>query len=203
MPKLRLTHPPLGRAIASLAAVALLVLGGCAPSPNQADTSTSVSSASLPRGDAGTTSAESELTIPSEGLPEWVQCFVDHGYVLVDIEPPDVSGYSSVGYVFESTLTEAQEKTADEACKPLEPPPPPPPSREDLKVIYDRWVDERACLQELGYRPKLPASFETFVSGWFTGEVWTPLDGVDTATWDGPAYSQAKEKCVLEFFGRD
>jgi hypothetical protein len=72
----------------------------------------------------------------------------------------------------------------------------------ELRVIYDRWVAERDCLTELGYRPAEPPSFEKFVSDWRTGP-WNPLDGVDTSSWTDAQYRAAKERCTLEFFSRD
>ena len=76
-------------------------------------------------------------------------------------------------------------------------------TEERLRTIFRRWLDERTCLVELGYRPDPAPSFERFVSDWrsFDGP-WMPIDGVNTNAWSDADYAEAKEQCTLEFFDR-
>jgi hypothetical protein len=76
----------------------------------------------------------------------------------------------------------------------------PPATKTDaqLRVIYDRWVQERECLISLGYSPAVPPSFEKFVVGWRSTGPWAPIDGVDYTHWTSAQLQVAKQQCKLE-----
>lgn len=140
------------------------------------------------------------IAVPTGQLPPDVQCLVDHGF-SVEVEPPQFEG-DTPGYVLQSDLPAEEARAISMECSKLR-----PPRRQltdaELRVIYDRWVDERDCLIELGYRPVEPPSFETFVADWRSTGPWMPIDGVDTNAWSGADYAEAKERCILEMFDRD
>ncbi|MBI2762429.1 MAG: hypothetical protein HYX54_01545 [Chloroflexi bacterium] len=104
-------------------------------------------------------------------------------------------------YVFESDLPPAQARETMDECSRLNPTA--EKTDEELRVIYDRWIEERRCLVELGYQPEEPPSFEQFLSDWRSPRgPWMPIDGVDTDSWTGAEYEQAKSTCILEMFDR-
>lgn len=172
----------------TLAAFGLLTIGACAPAPSLTP------QASAPAPSAG-------ISIPTGQLPPDIQCLVDHGVRLVEVKPPQFEG-DAPSYVLESDLPPKESRAISVECDKLA-----PPGREktdeELRVIYDRWVEERGCLIELGYRPDEPPSFETFVSDWRTTGPWMPIDGVDTNSWTDADYAEAKRRCTLEMFDRD
>lgn len=69
----------------------------------------------------------------------------------------------------------------------------PPKTEAEIREIYDRWLLERACLIELGLRPRDPPSFREFLSDWETGP-WTPIDGIAYDRITG----RVKDRCGLE-----
>ena len=119
--------------------------------------------------------------------------------MLVEVLPPEVPG-DAPGYKLKSDLPASESAKFITECRKLAPDPP-KPTVEQLRVIYDRWVAERDCLQGLGYTPDQPSSFEKFVSDYQTGP-WMPIDGVDTSRWTDAEYRRAKEECTLEMFTR-
>jgi hypothetical protein len=139
------------------------------------------------------------IAIPTGENPAWVECLLEQGFWITRIDPPAVEG-DTPGYVLESTYPPEEGMARLVACRKryapyLE------KTTDELRVIYDRWVAERACLIELGYTPVQPPSFEMFVSSWRTGP-WMPVDGIDTSSWTDAELQRAKERCTLEFYTR-
>lgn len=176
------------RSSARTLATLSLLLGACtsAPGPTQAVTS--------PTPLVG-------VSIPAEGLPADIQCLVDRGSRLVQIDQPAFPG-DPPGYRLESDLSMAEQRAISIECEKLRPAQP-EKSDAEVQVVYDRWLGQRECLIGLGYRPEEPPSFETFLSDWRGDGPWTPLDGVNTRVWSSADYSEAKERCTLEFYDRD
>lgn len=141
------------------------------------------------------------VSIPAQELPPDIQCYVDHGYTLVKIMDPTFEG-DRPGYQLSTDLPADQIGAIHDQCEKLAPPYI-PKTDDELRVIYDRWVDERDCLIELGYRPAPPPSFEKFAADWRSTGPWMPIDGVDTGSWSDAEYREAKDRCKLEFFSRD
>lgn len=102
------------------------------------------------------------------------------------------------GYGFTSGLPPERVTQIMEACGQLS-----PYRRQqtdaDLRIVYDRYLQERVCLVGLGYTPDDPPTFETFLSGWRSGRAWFPIDGIPDSLMIGSAFAQAKEQCTLEF----
>ena len=151
-------------------------------------------------------SAETEGGVISvdKGYPPHVRCMIENGFSLSSVDEPE-AGYGSTGYEFESDLPQKEALRVLEECRRLAPEPSPITDSE-LRVIYNRWVEERGCLRELGYTPVQPPSFEKFAEDWRSpppeSGPWDPLMGVDTGAWTDEEYQTAKEDCVLEFFDR-
>ncbi len=79
-------------------------------------------------------------------------------------------------------------------------------TNDEIRKIYDRWVDEYRCLVGLGYHPDPPPSAETFVASYYANPKkgpWMPIDGIDIDHWSQADYQQAKAACTLEFFNMD
>ena len=143
-------------------------------------------------------SSPAAIEIPT-GNPV-VQCAVEHGLRIVHVEPPELEG-DSPSYEFSSDLPIDQAMTILTECRKKFGQPHKERTLEELRVIFDRWVQERACLVRLGYRPVEPPSFETFAATWKSGP-WMPTDGVDTGAWSDTDYREAKIRCSLEMFYR-
>ncbi len=175
------------RGLRGLAAFCLLMLAACAPEVGPAATT------STPGSTTG-------LAIPTGKLPGRVQCMVDRGFRIAQVRPPQAD-WDQPEYVFESDLPLDQAKAVMDECRKLYPTA--QKTDAELRVIYDRWIEERRCLVELGYQPAEPPSFEQFLSDWRSPRgPWMPIDGVDTGSWTGAEYEEAKAKCTLEMFDR-
>lgn len=139
------------------------------------------------------------ISIPAEQLTAAEQCLVDNGFRITGVHPPSFEG-DRTWYTWESDYPPEQGAALLAECNDKY-----SPDREktpaELREIYDRWVNERGCLVELGYRPVEPPSFEKFVSDWRVGP-WMPIDGVDTQDWTDAQYREAKERCTLEMYDR-
>jgi hypothetical protein len=171
----------------SVLALGLLLMVGCSGAPTSTPLAT----------DLG---ASPGVSIPAEDLPPDTRCLVDHGFRLVAVLPPEIEG-DAPGYKLESDLPPNQASAIIDECQKLA-----PEVREtdaELRVIYDRWVDERDCLIKLGYHPAPPPSFEKFAADWRSTGPWMPIDGIDTGSWSDAEYRAAKDRCTLEFFSRD
>lgn len=142
-----------------------------------------------------------EISIPAGELPPDVQCLVDHGFTLLKITDPIIEG-ERPGYQLKADLPADQVHAISEECQKLAPPTVPKTDAE-MRVVYDKWVDERNCLIELGYRPAPPPSFEKFAADFRSTGPWMPLDGIDISGWSDAQYREAKDRCKLEFFTRD
>jgi hypothetical protein len=141
------------------------------------------------------------LSIPAGELPPDIQCLVDHGFTLIKITDPYTEG-ERPGYQLMSDLPSDQVHEISKECQKLAPPDV-QKTDEELRVIFDRWVDERNCLIGLGYQPAPPPSFEKFVADWRSTGPWMPINGIDTPSWTDTQYREAKERCRLEFYTRD
>ncbi len=150
-----------------------------------------------PSGATGSPS-EAAVPIPTSELSDLDRCMLQAGFHISEVHPgysgsgtwysweagPDVQNPAQAMVDCRSRYAPYHEKTVDE-----------------LRVVYDRWVGEYQCLIGLGYRPAEPPSFETFVQTWKTGP-WMPIDGINTNSWSGAQYEEAKQKCGLEMFDR-
>lgn len=146
-----------------------------------------------------TPTAPAAISIPSSDLPADIRCLVENGYRVVGVLEPATPG-GPPGYRLVSDLPRDQQDAVHAKCDKLASPAPELTDAE-IRVVYDRWVDEYECLVGLGYRPAQPPSFETFLGQWKTGP-WDPLQGVDTGSWTDSQYAEAKDRCNLEFFTR-
>lgn len=171
-----------------------LVLGLFAGCTSQSSTLTPVPSAAL--------------SIPAYQYPADIQCLIDHGWRVVEVEPPQFEG-DPPSYQLEigvDVYSDQERTNIIDLCDALVPPRPEKTDAE-IGVIYERWLEERDCLIGLGYTPVEPPSFETFLADWKSESAaespWTPLDGVDTNAWNAAQYAGAKARCTLEFFDRD
>lgn len=139
------------------------------------------------------------IAIPTGQLPPDVRCAVDKGFRVAAIDAPSFEG-DATSYRLESDLPTEEAMAILKECRETF-----NPYRErtaeELRVIYERWVNERQCLIELGYRPAEPPSFEKFAADWRTGP-WMPIDGVDTQSWTDAEYQEAKHRCTLEMFDK-
>lgn len=160
-------------------------LAGCGPATGSEEPSPSAS-------------PSSGVAFPAEELPAEIRCMVGHGATLVRILPPQFEG-DEPGYQLAVPATRAD--AVRQACDRFR-----EPDRKltvaETRAVYDRWVGERNCLVELGYRPVEPPPFEIFLATWKTGP-WDPLNGVDTNAWSDAEYRTAKERCVLSAFERE
>ncbi len=124
---------------------------------------------------------------------------LDSGFRISDVH----QGYpgSKPWYSWDSDYSVSEGTAKLDECQKLA-----PPARqktdEELREIYDRWVQERACLMDLGNSPVNPPSFEKFASDWRSTGPWMPIDGVDYSSWTDAQYREAKERCGLEMFDR-
>lgn len=165
----------------------LLVVGACAPTPS-------------PTQQASSSTPSDGISVPTGQLDPVTQCAVDHGFRVVKVKSPQFQG-GTPSYVLESDYSTEEGMAILTECRKLAPYQ--AKTDEELRVIYDRWVGERECLIELGYRPDQPPSFEKFVADWRTPHgPWDPLTGVDTRSWTDTEYAEAKKRCILEMFDR-
>ncbi len=172
----------------ALFVLGLLAAGACSPAASDAPAT-------------GSPSASTGVAIPTGQLPLLIQCLVDRGFRVTAVEPPQAE-WDTPSYRLESDLPNDQANAVTDECRRLVPRKP-PKTDADIRVIYDRWVLEYECLLQLGYQPKEPPSFETFLSDWRSPKgPWDPITGVDTGSWTGAEYEQAKGKCTLEMFDR-
>lgn len=140
------------------------------------------------------------MAIPTGPLPPLTQCLVDHGFRIAKVEPPQAE-WDTPSYVLESDLSVDQAMVVMDECRKLHPSA--QKTDAELRVIYDRWIEERTCMVGLGYQPAEPPSFEQFLSDWRSPRgPWMPIDGVDTGSWTSAEYEEAKAKCTLEMFDR-
>jgi hypothetical protein len=120
---------------------------------------------------------------------------VDHGFKLEQVTQSRLPG-ASPGYQMSGDLPPAQVAAVMDECGKLRPPRVEKTDAE-LRVVFDRWIQERACLVKLGFQPVEPPTFETFVAGWRGASVWMPIDGIDLHS-PGGDMAQAKKTCTLE-----
>lgn len=139
------------------------------------------------------------ITVPTEQLTATEQCLVENGFRITEVHEPSFEG-DKPWYTWESDLPPEQGMAVMTECRDTYSPYQEKTTAE-LRETYDRWIAERECLIELGYRPVEPPSFEKFASDWRTGP-WMPIDGVNTQLWTDAEYRQAKEQCTLEMYDR-
>jgi hypothetical protein len=142
------------------------------------------------------------ISVPTGRLPPDIACLVERGFRVVEIEPPQSEG-DDPGYILTTDLPPAEARLISEECATLAPQGP-EKTDEELRAIHERWLDERTCLVDLGYRPDPPPSVETFIAQWRSPSgPWMPIDGIDVGAWTDDQYREAKERCTLEMFERD
>jgi hypothetical protein len=126
-----------------------------------------------------------------------IACEIEQGMRLVEIMPPRFAG-DDFHYRVERTgaMSKEDEAAIVKKCFALLPEDP-PQTDEEVVAIYDRWLEERACLVRLGYAPDPPPPLEQFLVDWRTGP-WSPVDGVDTRRWTTDEFKIAKNLCILE-----
>lgn len=167
-----------------VAAFELLTLAACNAGPAQQTAAPSVAVA---------------VPIPTGELSASDQCMLDNGFRIIAVH----EGYpgSKPWYSWESDHPGLEGMAQMQECQKLA-----PPARqktdEELREIYGRWVQERACLVDMGYAPVTPPSFEKFASDWRSTGPWMPIDGIDYSSWTDSQYREAKERCTLEMFDR-
>jgi hypothetical protein len=166
-----------------LATVGLITLGSCNAGADQATI---------------TPTASGGISIPTAQLTAFDQCMLDNGFHVTEVHP----GYagSKTWYTWESDASGIEDMSKMEACR-AKYAPYHEKTVEELRVVYDRWVQERKCLIGLGYQPTEPPSFEKFTADWKTGP-WLPIDGLDTGSWKDAEYRRSKERCGLEMYDR-
>jgi hypothetical protein len=185
-----------GRSPSALLAFVLIAVSGCDLAGS------SPAGSMLPPRPSPSAGASTGVYVPTGKLPPDTQCLLDHGFSLTAVLPAEVPG-DAPGYKLETDLDPDQIDAISKECRKLVSPPP-EKSDAEIKVIYDRWMEERLCLIGLGYHPVEPSTFEKFLADWRTGvSPWMPTDGVDTGTWSGADYETAKQTCTLEFFSRE
>jgi hypothetical protein len=135
--------------------------------------------------------------IPPPTLRPDIACEIEHGMRLVQIQPPRFEGDVTHYRVERNAGMSPQEEAAIEfECIGLLPERDPPTDAE-VTAVYNRWLEEHACLVRLGYRPDDPPVLERFLVEYRTGP-WTPIDGVDTRRWSTDEFRFAKATCILE-----
>lgn len=60
--------------------------------------------------------------------------------------------------------------------------PPVPLTTDEIREVYDRWLETAACLRANGYDPDEPTGVETFVEQWPRGTAWNPYLSIETRT---------------------
>ncbi len=173
----------------ALAWIGPLILASCTPAAAEADPESSRPNSLAP-----------QISLPADRMPRDIQCLVDHGVRLIEVKPAELDG-DPPSYRLESDLPADELRAVSEECNKLAPVTP-ERTVQELRVIYDRWIDERQCLVGLGHQPAEPPSFEKFVADWKTGP-WDPIEGVDVSSWTDAEYAEAKNRCTLEMFDRN
>ncbi|HEV8546689.1 MAG TPA: hypothetical protein VGQ64_10380 [Candidatus Limnocylindrales bacterium] len=126
-----------------------------------------------------------------------IACEIEHGMRLVEVQPPRFEGDVPHYRVERNAGMSPQEEAAIEfECIGLLPERAPPTDAE-VTAVYNRWLEEHACLVRLGYKPDDPPVLERFLVEYKTGP-WTPVDGVDTRRWTTDEFRLAKASCILE-----
>ena len=63
------------------------------------------------------------ISVPAEQLPPDTRCLIDHGFVLVEVLPPEIEG-DDPGYKLKSDLSSSESAAAIEECRKPVPDPP-------------------------------------------------------------------------------
>jgi hypothetical protein len=132
------------------------------------------------------------------GYPPHIQCLLDAGATVQSVTTSPYTG--NPAYHLELPHLD-RERLAElvTRCEKLTPETP-KPTDEELGEIYEMWLDERACLVELGYEPDPAPPLEVFLSRWHGGSPWMPIDGIDISGWTPEKAAEVKDACGLEFF---
>lgn len=114
---------------------------------------------------------------------------MDLGYV---VEP-----LSSGGFEYTDPLNRPWNSMMDDisACEDKQGPHP-EKTEDEIRVVFDEYLDDYECLVELGYSPTRPPSFDTFLATWTTGP-WMPIDGTNWNLWPYTEYLRVQETCDL------
>lgn len=141
------------------------------------------------------------IEVPEDQLRPVDRCLVDAGFVATEMHGASTGTNERYGYTWSvpmyftwtvpagaSAMKDAT--AAMSACRDRYAPYQAKTDAE-IRVVYDRWVLERKCLIDLGYKPKEAPSFKDFLASWTTGP-WTPVDGIGTPS------LEAMDTCGLE-----
>lgn len=148
---------------------------------------------------AGSAVPAGAISIPTGEETALDRCLLNAGFRPTVIHPPSLPG-EKPWYEWESDLPLAENVAKLSECRDRYSPYKEKTAAE-LRVVYDRWINERNCLASKGYDPVQPPSFEKFVADWKIGP-WTPLAGIDTRSWTDAQYAEAKKDCTLEMYDR-
>ncbi len=159
------------RRLAPTVAFAIVVLAsGCSTSVDSgAISSTSAAGA--------TANTEDEVAPEVDEIRRMVACLTERG-VATEVEPNESGFQADPG-----ALDQEQFMVIIEECKELTglgSSPPVQLSVDEIRAIYERWIETAACLRSEGYESHEPTSVEAFVDAYPTGEAWNPYLSIQT-----------------------
>lgn len=149
-------------------------------------------------GSTGDTNPPTVVSLSDTAYPPNIQCLIDAGATVHSVTTSPYTGNPAYHLELPQLDPERLGELV-ERCEKLSPPIP-KPTDEELREIYEMWLDEAACLVELGYEPDPAPPFEVFLSRWYGGSPWMPIDGIDISGWTPEKAAEVKEACGLEFF---
>ena len=188
---------PMGLRLLAGAAAVLLVFAAVSCSPSRRSAPTAPGSGTASPSSAIRTAGA--VAIPTGNLDAYAQCMVDAGWQITAVHsapPGEPPGYEMT----HPGQIDPEIRARTQQCYTLAPSPR-WPSDAEIRVIYNRYVDEYHCLVGLGYQPDPPPSVETFVASYKTGP-WSPIDGTGWESWSQAQYDAARAKCTIEMLIR-
>ena len=198
-------RPKASRLLAGAAAVLLVCTAiSCSSSGSGTPTASGVFSPST-SGLGAPTRTPGAISIPTGDLDPFARCMVGIGWEITAVNTPFASGFpTSYQWKYTGDLNSQEVLVQTQQCKALRPVAPTLTTNE-LRALYDHWVEVYHCLVGLGYQPDPPSSFETFLATYFDKKTgpWMPIDGVDVDHWTQAQYDQAKSKCNLDMWSDD
>ncbi|MEO6628888.1 MAG: hypothetical protein ABIP03_10010 [Aquihabitans sp.] len=141
------------------------------------------------------------VEIPQSALTPLDKCLLGKGFQIVHRADPRPSPLAASSVKeWETDLSPEAAAAAGKECRDRYAPFV-AKTEAEIRAIYKRWVEERACLELLGYNVAEPPTLEKFVSDWQTGP-WMPIDGIDMASWTDREFQTARDACGLEMVDR-
>lgn len=135
-------------------------------------------------GDDALPSADTEAARPDEAVTPEVDeirrmagCLAERG-IATTLEA-DGAGFSAEP----GALDQEQFRAVIEECKNLTGAGSTPPAQltpDEIRAVYDRWIETAECLRSQGYEPDEPTSVQAFVDAWSTGGAWNPYLSIET-----------------------